>query len=305
MYAAPPVVETRIFASLPEALRITNRSSELAAFAGRPFDSLLEGPSFDRFGNLYCVDVAFGRIFRVDPQGNFSLFVEYDGVPNGLKIHRDGRLFIADKRRGIVVIDPAERKPRFVLERYDLEPFRGPNDLVFSAEGDLYFTDQGMSCLNNPTGRVFRLRADGRLELVLDKLPSPNGIALDPSGRYLLVAVTRSNNILRALLLPDGRPSRLQNFIQLSGGGGPDGIAVDREGGLAVACPMLGAVWIFDAKGQPTLRVNLCSGDFGTNVAYGGPDGRRLYITEAETGTIQIADLPVGGLPMFSHGGQG
>ena len=76
---------------------------------------------------------------------------------------------------------------------------------------------------------------------------------------------------------------------------------MDSEGGLAVAHPLLGAVWLFDAKGQPTLRVNLCTGVLGTNVAYGGPDGRRLYITEAETGTIQVADVPISGSAMFSH----
>src|SRR5271166_4861926 len=301
MYAAPRTIESRIFATLPEELRIRNRTNELSKFAEGEFDSFLEGPSFDRVGNLYCVDLVFGRIFCVDTKGKFHVVVEYDGEPNGLKIHRDGRLFIADRRHGIIVIDPTTKRIQSIVERYDLEPFKGPNDLIFSPAGDLYFTDQGMSDLVNATGRVFRLRADGRLDLVLEKLPSPYGIALDPSGRVLYVALTRANSIIKVPVLPDGRLSRVLNFIQLSGGGGPDGIAVDSGGGLAVAHPMLGAVWLFDAKGQPTLRVNLCSGVLGTNVAYGGPEGRHLYITEAETGTIQVAEVPTGGCLMFSH----
>ena len=301
MFAAPRAIETKIFATLPEELRIRSRKSELSKFVDGEFDSFLEGPSFDRLGNLYCVDLVFGRIFRVDTKGEFHVVVEYDGEPNGLKIHRDGRLFVADRRHGIIVIDPSTKRIQNILERYDLEPFKGPNDLVFSPAGDLYFTDQGMSDLVNPTGRVFRLRGDGRLDLLLDKLPSPYGIALDPSGRVLYVALTRANRIIKVPVLPDGRLSRVLNFIQMSGGGGPDGIAVDSEGGLAVAHPMLGAVWLFDRQGQPTLRVNLCRGVLGTNVAYGGPDGQRLYITEAETGTIQVADVPVSGCTMFSH----
>ncbi len=301
MYAAPRTIETQIYATLPEELRIRTRTNELSKFVDGEFDSFLEGPSFDRRGNLYCVDLVFGRIFRVDTEGEFQLIVQYDGEPNGLKIHRDGRLFIADRRHGIIVIDPTTKRIQNILERYDLEPFKGPNDLVFSPAGDLYFTDQGMSDLVNATGRVFRLRADGRLDLLLDRLPSPYGIALDPSGRVLYVALTRANRIIKVPVLPDGRLSRVLNFIQLSGGGGPDGIAVDSGGGLAVAHPLLGAVWLFDSKGQPTLRVNLCSGVLGTNVAYGGPDGRRLYITEAETGTIQVADMPISGNVMFSH----
>ncbi len=301
MFAAPRTIETRIFANLPDELRVRNKTNELSKFVDGEFDSFLEGPSFDRRGNLYCVDLVFGRIFRVDAEGEFQLIMQYDGEPNGLKIHRDGRLFVADRRHGIIVIDPTSKRIQNIAERYDLEPFKGPNDLVFSPAGDLYFTDQGMSDLVNATGRVFRLRADGRLELLLDKLPSPYGIALDPSGRVLYVALTRANRIIKVPVLPDGRLSRVLNFIQLSGGGGPDGIAVDSEGGLAVAHPMLGAVWLFDRKGQPALRVNLCRGVLGTNVAYGGPDGRRLYITEAETGTIQVADMPFGGAAMFSH----
>src|SRR3984957_5105870 len=301
MYAAPRAIETRIFATLPEELRLRNRANELSKFVEGEFDSFLEGPSFDLSGNLYCVDLVYGRIFCVDTDGKFPVVEEYDGEPNGLKIHRDGRLFVADRRHGIIVINPATKRIQHILERYDLEPFKGPNDLVFSPAGDLYFTDQGMSDLVNATGRVFRLRADGRLDLLLDKLPSPYGIALDPSGRALYVALTRANSIVKVPVIPDGRLSRVLNFIQLSGGGGPDGIAVDSEGGLAVAHPLLGAVGLFDRRGQPTLRVNLCRGLLGTNVAFGGPDGRRLYVTEAETGTIQVADVPINGGTMFSH----
>jgi gluconolactonase len=294
-----------VFARLPASARESTKTSEFADTVGRLMgkrcDSFLEGPSFDRSGSLYYVDVAYGRIFRIAPGQQLELFVEYDGEPNGLKIHRDGRLFVADRHHGLIVIDPADRLVHHLLTRAHMEPFRGPNDLVFAANGDLYFTDQGMSDALNPTGRVFRRRADGRLELLLDHLPSPNGIALDASERTLYVAMTRTNLILRASLLPDGRATRIQHFIQLSGGGGPDGLAADEEGGLAVAHPQMGAVWLFDWKGQPRLRVNLCEGILGTNLAYGGPDGRHLYITEAQTGTIQMAEMPVRGATMFSH----
>lgn len=301
MFSAPPVLETRIFARVPESLQLKNPSNFFTKVLGRQIGSFLEGPSFDKHGNLYCVDVAYGRIFKVAPDGTFDVVVEYDGQPNGLKVHKDGRLFVADRQNGIVVIHPEERRVQYLVSGADLERFSGPNDLVFSSAGDLYFTDQGMSDFSNARGRIFRLRADGSLERLLDGLVSPNGIALDASGRFLYVALTRSNCVIRALLLPDGRITRVQNFIQLSGGAGPDGLAMDAQGGVAVAHPQMGAVWLFDAKGEPTLRVNLCRGHHGTNLAFGGPEGRRLYVTESETETIQVVDLPVRGTPMFSH----
>src|ERR1700730_16393633 len=145
MFAPPPVVEAKIFASLPEELRVKNRSNFFTKIVGKQVDSFLEGPSFDKDGNLYCVDIPFGRIFRIDPDGKFDVVVEYDGQPNGLKIHKDGRLFVTDRLHGIVVIDPTARSGQYLISGLDLERFIGPNDLVFSADGDLYFTDQGMS----------------------------------------------------------------------------------------------------------------------------------------------------------------
>jgi gluconolactonase len=139
------------------------------------------------------------------------------------------------------------------------------------------------------------------LELILDGLPGPNGIAISPDGRSLCVALTRPNQILRASLLPDGSVGRVQTFIQLSGGHGPDGIAFDQAGGLAVAHPGLGVVWLFNARGEPILRVDLCEGSFGTNIAYGGPDNNELYITESHTGKIHVVTMPAPGLPMYSH----
>ncbi|MGY4498450.1 sugar lactone lactonase YvrE [Bradyrhizobium sp. GM24.11] len=54
-------------------------------------DCFIEEPSFDKSGNLYVVDIPFGRIFRISPDGIWSLIIEYDGWPNGLKIAPDGR----------------------------------------------------------------------------------------------------------------------------------------------------------------------------------------------------------------------
>ena len=73
-------------------------------------DSFLEGPSFDRKGNLYCVDIPFGRVFRVDLRGRWELVVQYDGWPNGLKLHKDGRVFIADYKRGLMLLDFDEHR---------------------------------------------------------------------------------------------------------------------------------------------------------------------------------------------------
>ena len=184
-----------------------------------------------------------------------------------------------------------------------LERFRGLNDLVFSRTGDLYFTDQGQSGQQAPNGCLYRLRANGQLDRLLDNIPSPNGLVLTPDERVLYLAVTRANCVWRVPLdfLDNGAVSRVGIFIQMSGGTGPDGMAMAEDGSLAVAHVGMGTVWLWSKLGEPIGRIRSCAGLGTTNAAFGGPDRRTLFITESETGSILRAELPVAGLPLFSH----
>jgi gluconolactonase len=302
MFAAPPILQTKVFAHLPDSLRCPGRRSAWTdARQHREVHSFLEGPSFDRDGNLYCTDIPYGRIFRISPAGEFTLVAEYEGEPNGLKIHRDGRIFIADHRRGLLVLDPASGKVETLLERAHGEGFRGLNDLIFAANGDLYFTDQGQSGLQDPSGRVYRLRVGGALECVLDGIPSPNGLALNADESILYVNVTRGNAIWRLPLDRHGHTSKAGIFVHLSGGSGPDGMAIDQAGNLVIAHPGLSAAWVFSASGEPVYRIASCTGSRITNMAFGGKENRTLYMTESESGSILTAELPAPGLVLYSH----
>jgi len=303
VFAPPPVVETRVFAELPASMRRAGETSEW--IAGQPpvpgMHSLLEGPSFDRDGPLWCVDVPFGRVFNVSPDGEFTVVADYDGEPNGLKIHRDGRILVADHKHGIVELDRASGAVRTVVGRAGTERFKAVNDLFFAANGDLYFTDQGLTGMHDPTGCVYRLRADGGLDRLLDNVPSPNGIVANRDESELFVAATRANCVWRVQFLADGTPTKVGVFVQMSGGTGPDGMALDEEGNLYVAHVGLGVVWAFSPLGEPIKRIQSCRGPKVTNMAFGGPENRTLFVTEVESGCILAADLDVPGKPMFSH----
>lgn len=304
MFRAPPEVTASLFARLPEKFYNPRKRSRWIEVRRRGVHthSFLEGPSFDRSGNLYVVDLAYGRIFRISPEGDFTLVADYDGEPNGLKIHRDGRIFVADHRLGLLLLDPETGSLTPYVDRPLLESFKGLNDLVFASDGALYFTDQGETGVNDPTGRVYRLSPEGRLELLLDNVPSPNGIALSPEETQLYVAATRGNCVWRVPIETTGQISRAGVFIQLSGGmAGPDGIAVDERGGLIVCINGLGTVWVFDHLGEPRLRVRSPEGLSTTNCAFGGSSNKTLFVTESMSGSILAADLDVAGLQLFSH----
>lgn len=303
MFAAPPTLETSRFAELPRALRRADRPSIWAA--GQPnvggIHSLLEGPGFTRDGRFFCVDVAHGRIFRISDAGEFSVAAEYDGWPNGLRVHKDGRIFVADHRNGVMLFDPDSGSVTPVIEDYRGERFLGVNDLTFAANGDLYFTDQGLTGLHDASGRVYRYSAAGELSVLLGNIPSPNGLVLNREQNELYLAVTRDNAIWRVPLLSDGGTAKVGRFIQMSGGQGPDGMAIDAAGNIFVAHVGFGCVWQFSPLGEPLLRIQSCAGLKTTNIAFGGPDNRTLFITEAESGSILIGDLTTSGETLYSH----
>ena len=161
------LVEASVFTRLPDKFRKMRRNTwtELNR-GGREAHSFLEGPAFDRQGRLYVTDVPFGRIFRISPEGEWEQVAEYDGWPNGLKIHKDGRIFIACYKRGLMLLDPGSGAVTPFLEGAGSESFKGLNDLVFAPNGDLYFTDQGETGLQDATGRVYRLSAAGVFDYV-------------------------------------------------------------------------------------------------------------------------------------------
>ena len=117
----------------------------------------------------------------------------------------------------------------------------------------------------------------------------------------LYVAVTRANSVWRLPFNHEGDVTKVGVYVQLSGGNGPDGLALDNQGGLLIAHVGFGAVWAMDSKGEPRYRINSCAGLHTTNLAFGTANQNELYITESGSGTILKARMDVPGKPMFSH----
>ena len=163
-----------------------------------------------------------------------------------------------------------------------------------------YRNDLGVPA--DPTGRLYRLSAaTGKLELLLGNIPSPNGLVLNKAESALFLAVTRANAIWKIVILPDGSIAKVSTWIQMGGGNGPDGMAIDENDNIAVCHVGFGAVWLFSARGEPMLRIDSPKGEMTTNCAYGGRDNRTLFFTESRTGSILCAEMPVPGRAMYSH----
>jgi gluconolactonase len=293
----PEVREADVFTRMPDRLRKPDVQTDWARAnrGGLPTDSFLEGPVWDAAGYLFVTDIPHGRVFRISTNGEWELVVQYDGEPNGMKRYDDAHLLITDYRNGLMLLDIESGVVKPFLERRNSERFRGVNDLTFDSRGNLYFTDQGQSGLHDPSGRVYRLAPDGKLDMLLGNCPSPNGIVMSPDEKVLFVGMTRGNCVWRVPLQADGSVSKVGQFFTSYGPSGPDGLTVDCEGRILVANPGLGRVWVLNHRAEPVEVLTNSAGTSLTNLCFGGDDMKTLYMTESVSGTVLKTRMKVAG----------
>ena len=280
--------------ALPEGQRHKGEPSAWARMTrpGHQMHSFLEAAFFDAERNLWLADVPYGRVFCVSPDGDWTLAHKIDGEPHAMRIAPDGRHIAVDYRHGLISLTGGGEFDQLSTGA-EGQPFLGLSDMAYAPDGTLWFTDSGRSSLSDPTGRVYCWTNGNELRLVLDCVPYSNGICLSPEGAWVYVAATRANQVWRlSSRLPQSGQPIVGTFLQLSGGLGPDGLATNDRGWLAIAQAQAGRAYVFDALGDPIAEIRLPSGLWTTSVTF-HPDAQdRLYIVEAQTGTVFAADIP-------------
>lgn len=286
-----------------------------------------EGPVCDRHGSLYVVEIRGGRVCKITPDGTVSVFASPGGGPNGAAIGPDGALYVANNggfswHNGLP-IGPAPGYETGRIERIEMSgevrrlyttcdgvPLSAPNDLVFDAAGNFYFTDplhrdpQVREPLTAPTrrrGHVYYATPDGKdIRRVATNLQHPNGVGLTPDGKTLLVAETFAAALCAFPIRAPGDLGEPRRFAALPPGYYPDGFCVD-ERGMVLVCGVLGGgIVVFDPAGA---QVDLlpCADRLVTNVAFGGPSFTTLYITESGLGRVVTREWRRAGLrPAYS-----
>src|SRR5690349_9792407 len=122
------VRDLEAFTRLPDRFRRGEPTEWASANrGGLRTDSFLEGPVFDARGNLFVTDIPHGRIFRIDPKGDWDLVAEYDGWPNGMKFLGGSELLVTDYKRGLVAVEIATGSARDFLGHRNSESFKGVN----------------------------------------------------------------------------------------------------------------------------------------------------------------------------------
>jgi gluconolactonase len=207
-----------------------------------------------------------------------------DAGTNGLALDTAGAVYgCSHKVQGIVRLDG--NVPTTVVGTIDGKRFNSPNDLVMRSDGTGYFTDPdyqlGDRTSETGTKGVYRFTPAGVASVVDNTFEQPNGITLSPDETVLYVADYPANVVRRFAVAPDGSTSGRTDFATVMS---PDGFAVDCLGNLYVASgtpqdmPTTGGtVEVFSPAGALLGSVTVAPS--ASNLAFGGPDGKTLYIT--------------------------
>jgi len=281
-----------------------------------------EGPVWTHSGFLLFAEIPNNSIIKWAPNGGATSFIHpsgykgaerFDGPEpgsNGMTLDSRGRLTVAGHAQRDVwrleSLDPKAQQT-ILADSYQGKRLNSPNDLVYKSDGSLYFTDPpyGLPTQSDKDPQkqltfngVYRAPgarnqkagaapARDKLQLLIQDLPRPNGIAFSPDEKILYVNNSGPDKFwMRYRVLPDGSVADGVKFADATSetaAGAPDGMKVDSKGNIYSAAP--GGVWIFspDGKHIATIQVPETVG----NLTWGDADGKTLYIT-ASTSVYRI-----------------
>ena len=258
-----------------------------------------EGPLWDGSGLLFSSPNT-NAIYRLEPEVGVSVFRPKSGYTgtdigrfhqpgsNGLTFSPDGLLTICQHgNRRVIRVNP-HGDVTVLADRHEGKRLNSPNDLVYRSDGTLYFTDPpfGLPDAFDDPGKelpysgVFRVTPAGELSLERMELDGPNGLAFSPDERYLYVGNWDPERkvVMRYGVGEDGELVNGTVFCDLTGEPGEDaidGVKVDESGNVYVCGP--GGVWIVSPEGERLGLLRLPEDPH--NLAWGGADGRTLYVT--------------------------
>ena len=242
------------------------------------FTEGIEGPACDAQGNIYAVNFARQQtIGKVTPDGKAAVFVELPGksVGNGIRFDRSGSMYVADYvGHNVLRIDPGTRAITVFAHNDEMNQ---PNDLAMTSDGTLYASDPNWK---NDTGQVWRIDKNGTVKRVAEKMGTSNGLDVSPDGKTLYVNESVQRNVWAFTMARDGSLTD-KRLLKKFDDHGFDGMRCDVDGNLYITRHGKGTVVKLSPGGKELQEVDVL-GSKPTNLCFGGPDGRTVYVTEVD-----------------------
>ncbi|QLE87138.1 SMP-30/gluconolactonase/LRE family protein [Shewanella sp. Scap07] len=251
--------------------------------AAGTFTQGVEGPAVDKQGNLYAVNFGKeGTIGRVDSNGHASLYLSLPegSIGNGIRFDAKQNMYIADYM-GHNILKVAANSTEVSVYAHNAD-MNQPNDIAIMDNGILFASDPNWA---ESSGQLWRIDTQGQTQLLEQAMGTTNGIEVSPDNRTLYVNESVQRKVWQYDLSAEGEVSNKRLLIAFDDHG-LDGMRTDNQGNLYIARYGAGVVAVVSPAGKLMYTIEL-TGQHPTNVAFGGEDGRDLYITMQKRGAIE------------------
>lgn len=259
-----------------------------------------------------------GCVTHISPDGQTKRMIAKTGRPNGLAVDKDGVIWVAESQEPALLRMTMNGEVEVFLTECNGEPFLFPNDLAIGPDGALYMTDSGILFEEfapggkvrpdwmevYPDGRVYKIDVKTKKIKKLDTgIRFTNGIAFDPDDN--LYANETLTGMVYRYQWKDGEVGEREDFGNVidpegpEGIKGPDGMKFGANGHLYVTVITQGDVTVLGPDGAVVERIKT-EGNFPTNLAFGPPGSKKIYVTEDQKGTMEVFDVDTDGLPLYT-----
>jgi sugar lactone lactonase YvrE len=249
----------------------------------------IEGPAVDGQGNLYVVNFGkpgtIGRLANGASQSELFAVLPEGSIGNAIRFDREGRMFVADyKKHNILSVSPDGKQ---VETWFHSDDFNQPNDITIAADGTLYASDPNWK---GHSGQVWRVARSANGTVVGEKMTADrpmsttNGIDLSPDGRTLYVGESDTREIWSYRV--DGTKLLSPKLIKRFADFDIDGLRTDTAGNLYVARILKGTIAVLTPAGALKREIRLNARE-PTNLAFGGQDGKTVFVTQRQGGFVE------------------
>lgn len=247
------------------------------------FTSGAEGPAVDKNGILYAVNFARqGTIGMVTDDGKADVFVELPegSVGNGIRFNSKGEMLIADyPQHNILKVNMATKEISVYAHEAKMNQ---PNDIAIDNQDRLYASDPNWK---EGTGNIWRIDTDGTVTLLEENMGTTNGIEVSPGNDILYVNESVQRKVWAYDLSPEGNVSNKRLLIEFPDFG-MDGMRCDVNGNLYITRHGKGTIAVVAPDGTLIREINTI-GKLPSNLAFGGPDGKTVYVTIQDNGNVE------------------
>jgi sugar lactone lactonase YvrE len=276
-------------------MKVSSTTAQDALFQSRPitppgeYTFGIEGPAVDARGNLYVVNFGkpgtIGKVAAGALQSELFGVLPEGSVGNAIRFDRQGRMFVADYKKHNIFLVSSDGKD--IKTYFHSDDFNQPNDLTVAADGTIYASDPHWK---QHDGQIWRISKSAGGEAIGEKMTAErrmsttNGIDLSPDGKTLYVGESDTREIWAyridgARLLSPRLVKRFPDFDI-------DGLRTDTDGNLFVARILKGTIAELSPQGTLRREIRLTAPE-PTNLAFGGTDGKTIFVTQRTGGFVE------------------